>query len=304
MDPVVVALIAVAVAILVFLALRGRARPQAATAPVVPPRDDGGFHAPTSSFHVSGGEAHVEFAVPLPPGDVDPVLRDILLAEAVEVLRAKRGKLPLAGVSRVHAYALRDERTVPVGTLGLDGPGQLPPPPPPGTSHFGRGGADVFDELSGLDLEAGPLPGIDTRVPADELPPLSADLRLTSMQDAGLRAQGLDPATATTPQLVAGLLRLAGYTVSGDGPVFTATRQGVAHHIEVVEHRPGSHPELSERAVDEFVVRFGASGTARGLLFTPKYGSFRIYDLERRQPRVRFVTRERFQAFVNSAALG
>jgi hypothetical protein len=302
----VVVLVGVAVVILVVLALRGRRRTQAGgpVAPAAPPVDDGGLHPPTSRFHVSGGEAHVEFAVPLPEGDVDPVLRDILLAAAVEVLRSKRGKLPMEGVSRVHAYADRQGRPVAVGTLSLDGPGELPPPAPPGMFHLARGGADVFDELSVFDDPDAPMPAVDSRVPADELPPLAVDVRLTAMQDAGLRTQGIDPATMPTVDLVAGLLRLAGYSIDGAGGAFRATREGVTHYVEVVEHLPGSHPELSERAIDEFVVRFGSSGARRGMLFTPKYGSFMIYDLERRQPRLRFVTRERFQTFVNSVALG
>ncbi len=306
MDPLVAVLIAAAVVTLIVLALRGRGGAQAGgpAAPAARSVDDGGLHPPASRFHVSGGEAHVEFAVPLPEGGVDPVLRDILLAEAVEVLRSKRGKLPMEGVSRVHAYADRDGRPVAVGTLGLDGPGVLPPPAPPGMFHLGRGGADVFDELSVFDDSDAPMSAVDSRVPADELPPLADEVRLTSMQDAGLRTQGIDPATAPASELVAGLLRLAGYSVDGEGQAFTATREGVAHYVEVVEHLPGSHPELSERAIDEFVVHFGSSGAGRGLLFTPKYGSFMCYDRERRQPRLRFVTRERFQTFVNSAALG
>ncbi|MET0831852.1 MAG: hypothetical protein ABWY62_05665 [Acidimicrobiia bacterium] len=306
MDPLVVVLIAVAVVILIVLALRSRGAPGRVgpVAPATPTVDDGGLHPPASSFHVSGGEAHVEFAVPVPVGDVDPVLRDILLAEAVEVLRSKRGKLPMAGVSRVHAYADREGRPVMVGTLSLDGPGELPPPAPPGMFHLGRGGADIFDELSVFDDPDAPMPAVDSRVPADELPPLAGEMRLTAMQDAGLRTQGIDPATAPASHLVSGLLRLAGYSIDGEGHAFTATRDGVAHYVEVVEHRPGSHPELSERAIDEFVVRFGSSRAGRGLLFTPKYGSFMCYDRERRQPRLRFVTRERFQTFVNSAALG
>ena len=218
--------------------------------------------------------------------------------------RAKRGKLPLEGVTRVRAYADRDGQPVAVGMLSLDGPGELPPPAPPGMFHFGRGGADVFDELSAFDDPDAPMPVVDSRVPADELPLLTDEVRLTAMQDAGLRTQGVDPASASTSDLVAGLLRLAGYSVSGDGPAFTAMRDGIAHYVEVVEHQPGSHPELSERAMDEFVVRFGNSRAGRGLLFTPKYGSFMGYDRERRQPRLRFVTRERFQTFVNSVALG
>lgn len=301
MDIFVVVLIAAVVIAGVLFALRSRAGRTTARPDAAAPAeraDDGGFRPPASDFRVSGGDAHVEFNVPLPPGDIDPVLRDILLAEAVEVLRAKRGHLPLAGVTRVHAYAMRDQAPVAVGQLTLDGPGELPPPPPKEHPLFGRHhGVDVFEELSG------PLPGVASRAPSDELASLATELRLTGIQDAGLRAQGIDPGTATTAELVAGLLRLAGYTVEGGGDAFAATRQGVRHHVEVVDHAAGSHPALSEGSIDQFMVRFGSSGAARGLLFTPKFGQFVMYDKERREPRVRFVTRERFQTFVNSVAL-
>jgi len=302
-DPLVAAiLIAVVVIVALMLLFRSRSRPTSesvATSPASRGIDDGGFHPPASSFHVSGGDAHVEFDVPLPEGDVDPLLRDILVGEAVEVLRAKRAHLPLAGVSTVHAYAVRDGAPVRVGKLTLDGPGVLPPPPTKEHPIFGRHhGVDVFEELSG------PLPGVETHLPSDDLAPLLTDIRLTGRQDAGLRAQGIDTAAASTPDLVVGLLRLGGYVVDGGGAAFTASRDGVIHYIAVVEHIPGSHPELSESVLDQFMVRFGASNAARGLLFTPKYGPFLIYDKERRQPKVRFVTRERFQTFVNSIALG
>ena len=86
--------------------------------------------------------------------------------------------------------------------------------------------------------------------------------------------------------------------------IFSATRNGVRHHIEIVDHQASEHPELSEKAVNEFMVRFAGSGAERGLLFTAKYGPFMVYDKERREPRVRFVTRERFQSFVNAISIG
>jgi hypothetical protein len=35
-----------------------------------------------------------------------------------------------------------------------------------------------------------------------------------------------------------------------------------------------------------------------------KYGPFEIYDMERREPRIRFITRERLQKFVEAVSLG
>ena len=302
MELVVVAVIAVVVVLVLVYFLRRPARGQDTAEPATTDAD--GFRPRAADFHVSGGEAHVFFDVPLPEGDPDPVLSEILIREAVEVLREKRSKLPLDGVSTVHAHALRNDRYVEVGKLTLDGPGVLPPPPAPGEHPiFGRhhrAPVDLFEELEGPPE----VPEVALRPPTVDLRALTDEVRLTSRLEAGLRAQGVDPASASTAELVAGLLRLAGYTVTGEGTMFTATRDGTRHYVEVVEHGPGEHPELSERAVDQFMVRFGQSGSARGFLFTPKYGPFVVYDKERRQPKVRFITRERFQAFVNSIALG
>jgi len=51
------------------------------------------------------------------------------------------------------------------------------------------------------------------------------------------------------------------------------------------------------------MVEFASAGTDRGMLVTDKHGPFEIYTLERREPRVRFVTRDRLQKMVDSLAL-
>ncbi len=51
------------------------------------------------------------------------------------------------------------------------------------------------------------------------------------------------------------------------------------------------------------MIRFVSSGADRGLLFTDKYAPFMVYDKERREPRIRFISRERLQAFVDSVAM-
>jgi len=305
--PWIILVAAVVVIGVVFILLRGAggSRPagRGAAEPEAESGDGGlGFRPPASDFHVTQGEAHVYFDVPLPEGDPDPVLADILLGAAVEVLREKRSHLPLEGVSTVHAHAKRGADQVEVGKLTLDGPGELPPPAPLGGPMFtSHKGPDLFEEFGSAPPEA---PGLDVRTPSDELAPLGADLRFTAAAEAGLRAQGIDPAVAPSSDLVPALLRVSGYTVSGEAPRFAATRGGVRHHIEIVDHSAHDHPELSEKAVNEFMVRFASSGAERGLLFTAKFGPFLIYDKERRESRVRFVTRERFQAFVNALSIG
>lgn len=302
---IVVAVIVVA-ALVLFLRPRTRAVPvKGATAASggSPAEAEGalGFRPPASDFHVEKGEAHVYFDVPLPDGDPDSVLVDILLREAAEVLRSKRSHLPLDDVSTVHAHALRDGTRVEVGRLQLDGPGELPPPEPLGAHPLAHHGPDVFEEFG---AEPAAPPSVDVRSPSDELTPVGEDLKLTKVVEAGLRMQGIDPVTAPTSTLVPALLRLAGYTVSGTGLRLDATKAGQRTYIEIVDHSSGDHPELAERAVNEFMARFGQSGAGRGMLFTAKFGPFVIYEKERREKRVRFVTRERFQSFVNAISLG
>jgi len=61
---------------------------------------------------------------------------------------------------------------------------------------------------------------------------------------------------------------------------------------------------LQESEVGRFVVDFLSSGADRGLLITEKFSPFEIYDRERREPRMRFITRERLQAFVDALTVG
>ena len=68
-------------------------------------------------------------------------------------------------------------------------------------------------------------------------------------------------------------------------------------------YRPGDHPELDESSIRRFMVEFGSAGADRGMLISDKYGPFEMYDLERREPRVRFVTRDRLQKMVDSLSL-
>jgi hypothetical protein len=84
---------------------------------------------------------------------------------------------------------------------------------------------------------------------------------------------------------------------------FRARRAGQTTFVRVVAHSAGAHPELDESAIRQFVVDFGGSGSDRGLLLSEKYAPFEIYDRERRDGRVRFVTRERLQGFIDAFAL-
>ena len=82
--------------------------------------------APVRDFHVHGNEARVSFDVPLPDVE-DQVLNELLVDEAVEVVREKRHTLPIADVTEIVVFAGRDEARE-IGRTVLPSPGQLPPP--------------------------------------------------------------------------------------------------------------------------------------------------------------------------------
>ena len=263
------------------------------------------FRPAVAEFGVEGHIARVRFDVPLPDSD-DEILSELLVAEAIEVVREKRHSLPLTGVTAVAALAGREEVRE-VGRAKLDQPGVLPPrvegvnilnlsilANDPLAHSFSEGDGD----------SGGLRPGVAERVRSDELRPLSEELRLPRAIDTGLRAQGIDPAKVSAGELVVGLLRLFGYQVTVAGlNAWIASKAGERTYIVEDRYKPGDHPELDEAVIRRFMVEFASSGTERGMLVTDKYGPFEIYTLERREPRVRFVTRDRLQKMIDSLAL-
>lgn len=255
-----------------------------------------------AEFHVKGEDAFVHFEVPLPEGEIDEALSNLLEREAIEVIREKRHSLPIDEVRRVVALGRRRGEWARATVVNLDTPGELPPPvaadllPHSRTASF-----DVIEQLSDLPEHAPGLAG----GPTDKaLAPIAEELSLPASIEAGLRATGVDPSSAGAGDIVLGLLRVTGHTVTGSEDTFTATKGGERIFVRVVEHLAGDHPELSERDVDRFVVDFVSSGGSRGILVTEKYSPFEIYERERRDKRMRFITRERLQQFVDALALG
>src|SRR5690606_41756200 len=88
-----------------------------------------GSRAPVSAFPVRGGAIHVPFDVPLPEAR-DEALEELLLAEAVEVVREKRHTLPLGDLEEIVVHAGRGDRVREVGRVTLPAKGELPPPAP------------------------------------------------------------------------------------------------------------------------------------------------------------------------------
>ncbi len=129
------------------------------------------------------------------------------------------------------------------------------------------------------------------------LAPLAKELRIPRAVATGLRANGIDPDEISPGQLVTGLLNLFGYRVNPTGiSSWMATKAGETTYIAEEAYREGDHPELSEGAIRKFLIDFGSTGANRGMLVTDKYGPIEIYELERRNPKVRFVTRSRLQS--------
>jgi hypothetical protein len=133
----------------------------------------------------------------------------------------------------------------------------------------------------------------------------SLEVRLPGRADAALRSQGVDPGAAGATDVALGLMRVAGQAMTETAPnTYMTQRAGQRTFIRVVPHEAGSHPAHGESESRRFVVDFGSSGAGRGLLLTEKYSPFEIYDRERRDPRMRFITRERLQAFIDALAIG
>ncbi|MFP3914811.1 MAG: hypothetical protein ACLFWM_08040 [Actinomycetota bacterium] len=255
-----------------------------------------------SAFHVHENEARVTFDVPYPP-EGDDVLSDLLVGEAVEVVREKRHSLPISDVTEVVVFAGKDQPRE-VGRMSLETPGVLPPPSRmTDILNLTSIGADPLAAEFGEEPAAVP----ETVAPArsDELEPVGSMIRLPKAVSTGLRAQGIDPETMTATELVTGVLSLFGYTVTpgiAEGH-FTATKAGASTFIMSDPYSSGDYPEVEDSTIRRFVVAFEQSGADRGMLVSEKYAPFSIHDVERRDPRIRFVTRERLQKLVDSMAL-
>ncbi|HET7847283.1 MAG TPA: hypothetical protein VFL72_07290 [Acidimicrobiia bacterium] len=254
-----------------------------------------------ADFHIHGSEARVVFDVPLPEEN-DPILNDLLVDEAVEVVREKRHSLPIDEVTEIVVFAGRgDSREI--GRTRLPAPGQLPSSIQPDMLNLTHIARDPFARQFEDEL----ITQVETQVhvPADDLGPVGRELRIPMGLERGLRTRGVDPTTASGPELIIALLEMFGYEVNPqiDG-TFIAIKDNMRTFIRAEPHLPGSYPELDEQVVRKFIVEFGTSGAGRGLLISDKLGPFMIHDVEATNPRIRFVTRQRIQRFIDSMALG
>jgi hypothetical protein len=256
-----------------------------------------------ADFQIDGATALVRFDVPYPPGG-DEVLGELLMGEAIEVVRERRHQLPMPSLTQVVALAGRGE-TIEVGRTRLDTPGQLPPKlDRMSILNLSALGRDPLQQSFSDEAAPEVVPGTMGRERRDELRPLIEELRLPKAIDTGLRAQGVDPASASAGELVTGVLKLFGYQVSPAGMSgWVANKGGERTYIVEDRYKPGDHPELDDSVIRRFMVEFTTTGASRGLLVSEKYGPFDVYTLERREPRVRFITRERIQKLIDSMAI-
>lgn len=258
--------------------------------------------SPVAEFHVHGEEARVTFDVPLADED-DLVLNDILVDEAVEVVREKRKILPIDDVHVIVVFAGRGEVRE-VGRAQLPSPGELPPPVSQEMLNLTHIARDPFAQQFDTDRSV----QYETRVevPGDELGPLRDELNVPEGLVRGLRARGQDPSMLDGPHFVLALLEMFDYRVSdlSEPNTHMATKGGAKIFISTEAHTDGGHPELDEAVIKKFVFEFGTSGAQWGMLISDKYSPYMIHDVEQREPRVRFITRERCQGFIDSMAMG
>ncbi len=251
---------------------------------------------------VSGDAIRVTFRVPM-VGD-DPILSNLLRYYALEAVRRARQTLPLEGLDRVEVFVLHRGQSKKVGSVEFDAPGKLPEDVP--VPEIVALSTAMEDPLDSDFVTSKGSSAPSRHAEGETLAPLGSFLAIPAKAEAALRLQGVDPREMTAGELVRGILALRGYTVSPGGDAHTHhARKGAATVlVREIPHSPGGYPELSEKDMHRFVMDKARSRMARGMLVTEKYGPFSVYDLERRNSRIRFVTRERLQKAIDALALG
>lgn len=298
MDLIGYLLVAVGVAAIAYGVFASRRRPDAGAPepdPAAANEMDHRIRPTVASFHVEGEVARVDFAVPVPDGGADQVLAHLLEYEAVEVVREKSHTLPIDQVTRVVALASGTE----VASVELPSAGELPPEmEPPVSLHLDAGDDPLAHTLSSsVDSSAAGAPSSDT------LPPLGSEVRVPAAVEAGLRTLGVDLHVADAPELVRGLVTLHRYAIEERDPrTYLARKGGVSILVRDIAHGAADYPELDEGEIRGFVADFVQSGADRGMLVTAKYAPYAIYEREKAEPRIQFISRERMQGFVDRMA--
>ncbi len=307
---VIVIVVVVAAAVIAFV-MRQQKQDSATTSGM--DRSDGSLKLPdrpmplVTDFHVTGDTARTVFAVPL--GDTEPGdhLVELLGAAAVEHIRTRvLDGLPLTGVARVAVCAMRGNEPEQITVVELPKIGELPPPAPIlMRSHEGHDPIAAVQAVT-ADTTVAATPSTD-----GSLEPVAHFVELPSQIDAQLRAIGVDTQKMSLEDLVIGLLRNAGYHIeigraglslatTDTADIYSATRGGKSSLLVIVRHDEGSYPELDEHLITEFAATVAQLRPHQGILITDKFSPYSMYEREKRDKRLVFVTRERLQAFVDS----
>jgi hypothetical protein len=265
-----------------------------------------------NEFHVSGDTASTVFAVPLGDAEAGEHLVELLCASAVEYVRDKtRDGFPLDGVRHIEVSAMRGDVSEVLCTIDLPDVGVLPDRDEKAlieTSHDPI--AAVHDVIA--DTSVAPQSGSTST-----LEPIAQVVRLSGPTDAHLRSIGVDTDTMALDDLVLGLLRVSGYDVhvgrsgmaglagvqGGKADLYGLTRDGKSTMLLILSHADGSHPELDDSVLVKFAVEMAQINPDQAILVTDKYSPYSMYEREKRDKRLVFITRERLQAFVDSFGL-
>ncbi|MEA2010686.1 MAG: hypothetical protein U9N78_08280 [Actinomycetota bacterium] len=256
----------------------------------------------------------IYYNVPLADGDVDEHLKDLLCHDASLVLHDKRASgLPIDQVVTATVYGRRGDSSVEVGVMELESPGVIPEIAVPELiPHASMAGYDPLAHLGEQEFDV--QPGVAGREPKEGLGSFLDEITIARSVEAELRGAGIDPLAVSLEDLALSLLRIGGYDVTvgragvsapegGTAEMFTARKAGSEALVVIVPHASGEHPELSERIVNTFVIEVAQQNPQRALLITDKFSPYIVYEKERSDPRCRFITRERLQAFVDSFAI-
>jgi len=301
---IVFVVITIAIIALVIGAVKsfGQSAADSAIAPPLPQRP-----SPTvTDFHVTGDTARARFSVPLGDAPAGEHLTELLCASAIEYVRTRKADgLPLDEVQFIEVSAMRGDHPEVVCTVDLPNAGELPDPR-----------LNVLVELEHDPIAHVAAVVADATVassPPDTgtLESVAKFIELPGPTDAHLRSIGLDPKDMSLEDLVVGLLRVSGYQVSvgrtgfslgsaEKAAIFALQRNGQNTVLVVLEHEHGSHPELDERVLSEFAVGVAQTNPDVAILVTDKYSPYAMYEREKRDKRLVFITRERLQAFVDS----
>ena len=258
-------------------------------------------------FHVKDTTARIYYGVPLPEGEIDDHLKDLLCHDAPLVLHEKQAHgLPIEQVVRAEVFGERGGQPIEVGVLELEEPGEIPELVVPDlVPHAAASDYDPLAHLGEQEFEI--QPGVAGDVRREGLPPFSEEISFAKSVEAELRAVGIDPYNTELSDLSLALLRVGGYQVApapgSAANTYIAQKAGSTALVVVHEHQEGEHPELSEKAVNGFVIAVAQNSPQRGLLITDMFSPYLVYEKERNDPRCRFITRERLQPFVDSFAL-